>query len=158
MLLDGIQKLKPVPRRVLRRVRYILRDLGRCSNQAIWGNVKSRRVRLPQVSIVKTAGHAKTKLTRPNPLRGSQHNPRYLESVFVPRREKGRGNGRSSVLENSGRIESWSELARSVEGGDGEGLPMILMPHICWAIITVNDARVARRTRGMVKSSMKRLK
>ena len=34
---------------------------------------------------------------------------------------------------------------------------MMLMPHICCASMTVKEAPVARRTRGMVKSSMNRV-
>jgi hypothetical protein len=34
---------------------------------------------------------------------------------------------------------------------------MILIPHICWAIMTTKDASVALRRRGMVKSSPKRV-
>lgn len=71
-----------------------------------------------------------------------------------------------------GRGAGFSEDCRGVEGLDvrislvslvGEGncgdvtLTMMLMPHICWAIMTVKEARVARRTRGMVNSSMSRL-
>jgi hypothetical protein len=35
--------------------------------QNIWGKVKISSVRLPKVSMVQTAGQAKTKLIRPNP-------------------------------------------------------------------------------------------
>lgn len=48
---SGIQKLKPVKRR----------------NKAIRGNVVRRRFRLPKVSIVYTAGIAKSQLMTPNP-------------------------------------------------------------------------------------------
>jgi hypothetical protein len=34
---------------------------------------------------------------------------------------------------------------------------MMLMPHICCASMTVNEASVARRRRGTVNSSVKRL-
>ena len=51
LLLSGIKKQKPAANKV----------------QAICGKVKSSSARRPQVSMVQTAGQAKTKLTAPKP-------------------------------------------------------------------------------------------
>jgi hypothetical protein len=49
----------------------------------MFGKVKSRRPRLPKVSIVHTAGHAKMKLMRPNP-----QEARSAWILFAPARLK----------------------------------------------------------------------
>jgi len=50
------------------------------------------------------------------------------------------------------------DCVSSVQDFEQEFVECHLLPHICCAIMTTKEARVARRTRGIVKSSIQRWK